>query len=262
MIDGVTSYTYDNIDYCIQHYKEHNIHRTAALFNKVTRIIFPSQNTLAFYMKFIGAENIPAEILNKMLVMSHCDIPIRMNQLYIPTVKDNIINIAFIGQFNYHKGGRLFLDLLYSLREYRGYTINYHIFGKHEESSHDDSLRNYVHFHGRYNPVEIIDKLYENNIHIQTSLSIFEETYCYALSLLINSGLPIVYFNQGALRTRLSAEYPRMFPFENVDQMRETICRAIDYVIAPENTGRRDLIKMPNEVILNHEYKELYLPKI
>jgi hypothetical protein len=259
LLDGVTSYTYDNIDHCLQHYKEHNIDRTAALFNKVTRIIFPSQNTFAFYMKFIGAENIPLDILNKMSVMSHCDIPIRMNQLYIPRVNDNIINIAFIGQFNYHKGGRLFLDLIYSLREYRGYTIHYHIFGKHEESSHDDSLRDYVHFHGRYNPDDIIDTLYENNIHIQTSLSIFEETYCYALSSLINSGLPIVYFNQGALRTRLSCEYPRMFPFEKVEDMRATIGRAIDYVIAPQNSGRRDLIKISNEVVLNHEYKELYL---
>jgi len=262
LIDGVTSYTYDNIDHCLQHYKEHNVNRTAALFNKVTRIIFPSQNTLAFYMKFIGAENIPLDILNKMCVISHCDIPIRMNQLYIPTVQDNIINIAFIGQFNYHKGGRLFLDLIHGLREYSGYTLHYHIFGKHEDSPYDDEIRHYVHFHGRYNPADIIDKLYENNIHIQTSLSIFEETYCYALSSLINSGLPIVYFNQGALRIRLSSEYPRMFPFEKVENMRATICHAIEYVIASQNSGRRDLIKLPNEIVLNHEYKQLYLSEI
>ena len=197
-----------------------------------------------------------------MRVMAHCDMPIRMNQLYIPPIQDNIINVAFIGQFNFHKGGRLFIDLMHGLREYSGYTIHYHIFGKHEESQYDDTIRHYVHFHGRYNPDNIIDKLYENTIHIQTSLSIFEETYCYALSHLINSGLPIVYFNHGALRTRLSAEYPRMFPFENVDQMRETFGRAIDFVIAPQNSGRRDIITMPKDVFLNEEYKELYLPEI
>jgi glycosyltransferase involved in cell wall biosynthesis len=231
-----------------------NREKAICLMNEVDRILIPTQRVFDNYKYFMGELNTA-----KLYIIPHCDIPIRIQQLYIPKSSNKIINIAYIGTFNEYKGARLFLKLIYNLRTYFDYTIHYHIFGKYLPSDYDNDLREYVHFHGAYTDSTLIEDLYANNIHIITSLSILEETYCYALSLLINSGLPIVYLNRGSLRTRLSSEYPRMFPFEDVEHIQTTVRRAIDYVIAPENQGRCDLIKMSNEVILNEEYKQLYI---
>ena len=231
-----------------------NREKTQCLMNEVDRIFMPTQRVFDNYKYFMGILN-----TDKIYIVPHCDIPIRIQQLYIPESCDKIIHIAYIGTFNTYKGARLFLNLIYNLRNYFDYTIHYHIFGKYSPSESDNDLREYVHFHGAYNDSTLVEDLYANNIHIITSLSILEETYCYALSLLINSGLPIVYLNRGSLRTRLDSEYPRMFPFEDVEHIQTTVRRAIDYVIAPENQGRCDLIKMSNEVILNEEYKQLYI---
>ena len=242
-------------------YTAHTINKTPLLFEKVSRIFIPALSVYKLYNKLMS---FTIEMQNKMHIIPHCDTYIRQEQLYIPVISDSkIINIAFIGQFNEYKGARIFLDLIYNLRSYKEYTIHYHIFGKHSPSEHDDTLRSYVHFHGRYSNENIIQELYDNSIHIQTSLSIFEETYCYSLTNLINSGLPIVYLNHGALETRLNPEYPRMFPFNNgsstpTDILYETVQKAIDYVIVHQ--GRRDIIPISNELILNEEYKKLYLP--
>ena len=204
-----------------------------------------------------------------MHIIPHCDIPTRLEQLYIPqilddsttnnNVKNSKIKIAYVGTFSEYKGGRLFLDLIYNLREWNEYQIEYHIFGKHTPSENDNALREYVYFNGVYSDDTIIKDLYDKGIHIITSLSTLEETYCYALSLLINSGLPIIYLNRGALRTRLNNEYPRMFSFEepSCDTIIKTASSAIEYVIA--NQGRQDLIHMPSKIMINEGYHKLYL---
>jgi glycosyltransferase involved in cell wall biosynthesis len=199
--------------------------------------------------------------MNKMCIIPHCDILIRNEQLYIPTIQSNTIHIAFVGRFNEYKGGRLFLDLIYNLLTYKDYKIEYHIFGDHTQSENDYNLKKYVHFHGSYKDTRLIQDLYDNNIHILTSFSLLEETYCYALSLLINSGLPIAYLNRGASMTRLSCNYPRLFPIENTlySTIESAIIKTIEYVI--DNQGRCDIITLSNEIKITEEYKNLYLPE-
>ena len=58
-------------------------------------------------------------------------------------------------------------------------------------------------YHYQYNEDEIQELLNKNNIHIITHLSIFEESYCYALTDSINSGRPIIYIDHGAITERL-----------------------------------------------------------
>jgi len=259
LFNSVPIHTIQDKDKWKEFYTTHTAKHSTLLFEKVSKIFMPEISVYQFYdnlMKFT------IETQNKIHIVPHCDKYIRQEQYYIPKIEDpKIINIAFIAQFNEYKGARIFLDLIYNLRSYKEYTIHYHIFGKHTPSDHDDNLKQFVHFHGRYSDENIIQHLYDYRIHIQTSLSIFEETYCYSLTNLINSGLPIIYFNQGALKTRLNSKYPRMFPFESISSMQivyNTVFNAIDYVIV--NQGRYDLIKISQEILLNEEYKQLYLP--
>jgi hypothetical protein len=57
--------------------------------------------------------------------------------------------------------------------------------------------------HSKYNDNDIINLLYKNNIHGILHLSLFEETYCYALTNSINSGIPILHNNYGSFKNRL-----------------------------------------------------------
>ena len=58
--------------------------------------------------------------------------------------------------------------------------------------------------HNSYNDNNIIEILHKNNIHGILHLSLFEESYCYALTNSINSGIPIFYLNRGSFNERLS----------------------------------------------------------
>ena len=252
--------TIDDRYLCKEYYSKNNSEKLQQLFNTIDRIFIPSQRVFEIYKYFMD-KDLTLKYINKMHIIQHCDIYTRLEQLYIPYISNNIINIAFIGTFNEYKGGPIFLELIYNLRNYKDYIIHYHIFGKHTQSEHDNKLLDYVHFHGSYKNNKLIEQLYANNIHIITSLSVFEETYCYALSLLINSGLPIVYLNRGALLTRLCDKYSRMFPFTESSFciIKDTIIKTIEYIEL--NQGRKDLIDISNNVILNEEYNNLYLPK-
>jgi hypothetical protein len=261
LFNAIPIHTLQYKDNWKEFYTTHNSKNTPLLFEKVSKIIIPVPSVYHFYDSIMELSAFPISIKNKIHIIPHCDTLIREEQLYIPIIPSSrIINIAFIAQFNEYKGARVFLDLIYNLRTYKDYAVHYHIFGKHSPSESDDSLRSYVHFHGAYKNDEIIQKLYDNGIHIQTSLSIFEETYCYSLTNLINSGLPIVYLNYGALTTRLNPAYGRMFPIENISDLYKTVHNAIEYVIV--NQGLSDLIKIPHQIILREEYKQLYLPKL
>lgn len=266
LFDNLPFYTYDKDAEYLEYYETHNKERTLLLFDKVDKIFMPSEGVYQFYMNYIKLKGYDTR---KIHIIAHPDVLIRNEQLYIPYINKNdnrqVINIAFIGTFNEYKGARLFLELIYNVKQCKHgnndddalYKIEYHIFGKHTPSESDELLKSYVHFHGSYKENELIEKLYEQNIHIVMALSIVQETYCYALSHMINSGLPIIYYNHGSFKTRLNNECVRMFAFNKPDELVKTLEKAIGYVI--ENQGRRDLIEMGKDVELNEGYNRLYL---
>lgn len=252
-------YTIENRELCKNYYIQNNNKRTIELFNNMNKIFIPTQRVFDNYKYFMNNE-LTLTIMNKMHIIPHCDIIIRNEQLYVPLIQSNkIINIAFVGQFNEYKGGRLFLDLIYNFKTYNDYKIIYHIFGKHSPSEYDNLIKDYVYFHGSYKDTSLIQDLYDNNIHLITSFSLLEETYCYALSLIINSGLPIIYLNRGSLLTRICDNYPRIFSCNDTTyvNIEHVIKKTLEYII--ENQGHKDLITLSNELILNNEYKNLYL---
>lgn len=223
--------------------KEEDVSNCQVLFNSVSKIIFPTPRVHENYARYINID--PC----KTVIEPHCDIPIRYEQTNVPEI-DNCINIAFIGLPSLHKGIREFHRLTQIMDKYYDIPINYHLYG-------GSNIIPTIVEHGYYNDDTLINKLHEDKIHIVLSISIAEETYCYSLTRLINSGLPIVYFSRGALTTRLKVSN-RFFPVNslNILELQRQIVRAIEYV---KSNPERDYVDMGNNIELTEYYKKNYI---
>ena len=76
-------------------------------------------------------------------------------------------------------------------------------------------------YHDTYKENDLISILYKHNIHGITHLSLFEESYCYALTTSINSGIPILYLEHGVFTERLKDNnkyYHTIISYNNIIQ--------------------------------------------
>ncbi len=83
-------------------------------------------------------------------------------------------------------------------------------------------------------------------------LSLFEETYCYALTNSINSGLPILHNNYGVFKNRLGCIEERFIIYQEYND----IYYFLDYII--KNNGIKNINNyiskdlQPNKWYLEH----------
>ena len=218
------------------------------LLNLCHKIIFPSYNIYYNYNIFINLE----EFKNKINIVAHPDKIVNNQFLFIPDIK-KIINIGFIGYFINYKGSNLFKLIANNIKNYKDYIINYHVFGSVFNGDDDNDNSNII-FHGGYNDSEIIDIIHNENIHGLTHLSIFEESYCYALSNSINSGLPILYVNRGVLSERLN-QNEKYFPCET-NNLLENFILLLEFIIKNRNTN--NFFKLNQNIQPNKWYIENY----
>ena len=93
-------------------------------------------------------------------------------------------------------------------------------------------------FHNTYSDDKIIKQLHDNNIHGITHLSLFEESYCYALTNSINSGLPIFYIDRGAISERLKIEtYSDKYFSTSIDILYDDFSLFLQYIINMQGTN-------------------------
>jgi len=175
------------------------INQMLELINMCESVIFPSYNILKNYDEFLNLKNIK----NKIVVTPHCDKMVFHQNLRIADL-DEYINIAYVGNFIEYKGSTLYRYLYNNVKYYNGKKLRYHVFGYMSDDEKERRILddNFI-YHDQYDDTNIIKLLYENNIHIITHLSLFEESYCYALTNSINSGIPILYIEHGAFTERL-----------------------------------------------------------
>jgi hypothetical protein len=174
----------------------HNIptisHLNHELFEVAYQIICPSYFMYNIFIKFINNN-----IINKMIVQYHDDKLNYNENTYIPIINNNIINninIGIITHINKIKGEDIYLELINK-------PYNFHIFGKVNNKKFN---KNNVYLYGVYNEDKIYKLLIKNNIHGLLFLSNTPESYCYALTKGINSRLPILYTDIGAISERLA----------------------------------------------------------
>lgn len=226
-----------------------NIESFTFLLNLCSKIIFPSNNIYYNYNIHINLD----KYKDKIYIVNHCDKIINYNLLYIPPIKKNIINVAYIGYFTNYKGSNFFKKISNENKIYKEYTIVYHVFGNIAHSEKDIFNKNII-FHYNYIDSEIIDILHKNNIHGITHLSLFEESYCYALTNSINSGLPILYLNRGAFTDRLKNN-DKFFSCE-YNNLNKIFNNFFKYII--DNQNSNNFYKLNNNIQPNKWYLENY----
>ena len=209
-----------------------NIEYFEKILSKCDKIIFPDNMLYINYNKVINLSSYS----NKIFIVNHCDKLIEYSNNYVSTIIDNTINIAFIGNFCEYKGKNVFIDFSKRLYKYKNYNVIYHVFGENNGFNNDDyNENNKIILHNKYNDNEIIELLYKNNIHGIMHLSLFEETYCYALTNSINSGLPILHNNNGAFKNRLGDLEERFIIYQEDND----IYYFLDYII--KNNGIKNI---------------------
>jgi len=203
----------DDFDSETLHPLEKDIKNFEKLINNLNKIIFPSQNIYKNYCKYINFKN-----KKNIYIEGHCDKIINYNFLVIPKIdfETKELNIGFIGNFEKYKGCYLLTELAQNIKNYLDYKIIYHIFGNILiEENYCHNIDN-ISFYNSYKDSEIINILHEKKIHGLVHLSEFEESYCYALTNSINSGIPIFYLEQGAIHERLGKK-DKYFPSKKTD---------------------------------------------
>jgi hypothetical protein len=217
------------------------------LFSICTYIIFPSYNILKNYNEILNL----GKLNDKLKVVYHNDLIIYNNNFYISQVI-NVINIAFIGQFINYKGSQLFKEIYEKYKNYKNYKIKYHVFGYLSEDEQNNKIldENFI-YHDNYNEKELISLLYKNNVHGIVHLSLFEESYCYALTTSINSGIPILYLEHGVFTERLKNN-DKYFP-TNLSNFNSNIELYLNYIIDNQN------IKNIEKINYNIQPKKWYL---
>jgi hypothetical protein len=219
--DATNNITYQN-SYLVNNIIDLNV---LNLFNNASLVIHPSNFTKMYYDKYFPTHNT--------IIQPHNDIIINKYK-YIPHINKSI-NIGIL-QDKYK--GTENIKLLQDIKTYKKFKINI-IICTHTED----------------NWVEVIN---QNNLHGLLFLNKWGETYSYALTKGLQSGLPILYNNIGSFKERIPIDehYVKVIDneYEYHDKSKLFTCfkNWIDYIILNQNTFK----KFPIENKM--AYKDLY----
>ena len=216
------------------------------LFNLAYKVICPSDFVHKEYSKYFNTSNF--------ITVPHNDYSVT-NELIIPKVK-TIINIGIFNDYSIYKGKEAYEYITNNVVQYKGYFPKYLIVGKNIP---------------RYNESDFYEYVSRYNIHAFLLLNKWGETYCYTLTKILNSGLPIFYNNIGAFKERIPTS-DHYFVNSNSESdysdtvlLKERFCKFLDYLIA---NNRNDSYKqiLSNKIHyvpfynnLLHNYKDIVI---
>lgn len=112
------------------------------------------------------------------------------------------MNIAFIGGFNKAKGGEEIARIIKSVKE----DVNWYVFGTIGVESLRTLEQDNLVKAGSYLPESISELLQINKVDVVGILSIWPETYSYTVTEAINSNIPVIVSNIGALGRRVQED--------------------------------------------------------
>jgi hypothetical protein len=225
------------------------LHTVLNIFAIADEVICNSKFTYTIYPQCIQKANYILEHVN--------DYPVNFSDTcYIQPIIDNTINIGVLHSYSVYKGKELIEKLLAKYTTYKSFTIKWHIVG---------------HTIPVYKEHEFYDWLKRYNIHALTSLNKWGETWGYAMTKFINSGLPLIYNNFGAYKERFEgnnrAHYFKCYDMEteyDVDYANDVpvLCQRfenmLDYVIV--NQGQEIAPEPITEIQYSAYYNKLFGP--
>ena len=151
------------------------------LFKVAKYIIHPSKFTYNNFIKFCGNH----------IISPHGDYEINIHK-NIPKINNNIINIGILHEMAEYKGQEQYNYLRENFKHIKINNVRCQI----KYLVVNENIP-------KYNEFEFFNYLTRYNIHGLTLLNKWGETYCYTLTKMLNSGLPIIYNNIGALKERI-----------------------------------------------------------
>ena len=206
--------------------READLKATQFLFSICTHLLFPSINIYQNYQRYIDI----SKYHSKIIITSHNDKIIHYSFFVVPSIH-HTIHIAFVGYYTVYKGSKLFEQISQTCQTYQTYSIQYHVFGETDVKS---TLFNHITYHGKYTDDQLIDLLHYHHIHGILHLSLFEESYCYALTHSINSGIPILCLDRGCFRERLT-DHPK-YKYTMLDKWEKDYILFLEYLLEHQNT--------------------------
>ena len=96
--------------------------------------------------------------------------------------------------------------------------------------------------------------MHKNKIHGIVHLSIFEESYCYALTNSINSGIPIFYLNHGSFKERVINK--DKYFISDLENINDNFNLFIEYIV--KNNNINNFYKLNETIQPNKWYLENY----
>jgi len=153
------------------------------LFDAVDEVIHPSLFTFNLYAKYFDKGNFKLVYHNDFV-----NVDKEETEIFPIITKEKVINIGILHSFSVYKGKEIVEILMEKFKKYKRYKINFLISDYNIEKYNEENFN------------EIIVKY---NIHCLMHLNKWGETYCYAMTKYLNSGLPILYNNIGAFRDRI-----------------------------------------------------------
>lgn len=191
--------------------------KSTRLFHLADAVVYPSvfmRETFATYINDVQA-----------IVSPHIDMPVCIpTTISKPCIRNRCINIGFMSYFVECKGKEAVLALMERRKDYKGFRIKYVIQPYAED--------------------EFSDVLIAQHIHGLLMLNKWAESYCFALTKCLNSGLPCMYNAFGALKERIPSTEPRYFcactdesQYNDIGLIDAVFCRFLDFIIGQPVTS-------------------------
>jgi hypothetical protein len=185
------------------------------LFKKAHKVIYPSKFVYNNYKKYFDVSNF--------IYKPHNDDIVDYSNNLMLKINNNIINVGVLHSLTKCKGYELINYLRCNIKNYNGYEINYLVVGENmDRYDENDNLS---------------DIIIKHNIHFATCLNIWGETYSYYLTKIINSGIPLLYNNIGAIKERIieNKKYIKVFDDEknvyDYEFLKIKFYEMLDYII-------------------------------
>lgn len=257
-----------------------DLEKTVQMFLLARKIIFPSKFIQKYYSETLirYRENNKPELkqplqlaLQRAVVVPHNDILASHDFLHIPPVKNDVVNVAYVGDFSKSTGGNIFVDVAEKLQKFlvsdKLYQVQYHVFGSVLKDSGcsncglADISEKYpfITFHGQVGDNKALTYYFrKNNIQILFFSNLFPEPYNYALSIGINKGIPIVYLNRGCFVDSLDhITYEKYFPAALPEDMPTALQKALKFTVRNAGEGyyrccRRSFEVQPGKWYINN----------
>lgn len=193
-------------------------------YKRVNHIICPSYYIYSYFRKFFYHPSIH--------VVPHPD-KVQLPSLHVPPIEeDGTINIGIITSMQRYKGLEYFSLLFDTAPPHVMFIVYY---------DYDDACdRSNVLVRGSYHEDDIYEKLIQDRVHGLVFFNKWPESYCYALSKGINSGLPIYYTPIGAVEERLSAYRDSRFHPHDMTDPFSHFPQFLNYIMENQNTNTQN----------------------